>query len=130
MEIIEIDIHNPHLEENEKLHLCLGFYDGLHIGHQKIINEAHEEAIKLSEILDGDAKEEAPERVASKEPEKTSETDEVIKPPKRGEEKETKEAPEEEEVAEEAKPVKLDVPPRRTHDEKEDEEVDGKTEET
>ena len=40
MEIIEIDIHNPHLEENKKLHLCLGFYDGLHTGHQKIINEA------------------------------------------------------------------------------------------
>ena len=39
MKIIDFDINN--VPNNDKdLVLCLGFYDGLHLGHQKLINKA------------------------------------------------------------------------------------------
>ena len=40
MKIIDIDVHNIELEEVKNLHLCLGFFDGLHLGHQELINAA------------------------------------------------------------------------------------------
>ncbi|MCR4911785.1 MAG: riboflavin biosynthesis protein RibF [Bacilli bacterium] len=40
MKIIDVDINDIKLEEVKNLHLCLGYFDGLHLGHQKIINEA------------------------------------------------------------------------------------------
>ena len=39
MKIIDFDINNTPLNDKD-LVLCLGFYDGLHLGHQKLINEA------------------------------------------------------------------------------------------
>ena len=39
MEIIHLDINNVKPIAN-KLTLCLGYFDGVHIGHQKVINEA------------------------------------------------------------------------------------------
>ena len=40
MKIIDVDIKDIKLEEVKNLHLCLGYFDGLHLGHQAIINEA------------------------------------------------------------------------------------------
>lgn len=40
MEIIEIDVSHIDLKENHELNLCLGFFDGIHIGHQQIIQNA------------------------------------------------------------------------------------------
>ena len=40
MKIIDIDVNDIKLEEYKNLHLCLGFFDGVHLGHQEIINEA------------------------------------------------------------------------------------------
>ena len=40
MKIIDVDINDIKLEEVKNLHLCLGYFDGLHLGHQEIINEA------------------------------------------------------------------------------------------
>ncbi|MCQ2802168.1 MAG: riboflavin biosynthesis protein RibF [Bacilli bacterium] len=40
MEIIEIECSQINLKENRELNLCLGFFDGLHIGHRKIISSA------------------------------------------------------------------------------------------
>ena len=40
MKIIDVDVHNIELEEVKNLHLCLGFFDGLHLGHQELINAA------------------------------------------------------------------------------------------
>lgn len=42
MEIIDIDIENINLSEVKNLNLCLGFFDGLHIGHIKLIKKAKE----------------------------------------------------------------------------------------
>ncbi len=42
MKIIEIDIHNISLQEN-KINLVLGYFDGVHIGHQEMINKAIKE---------------------------------------------------------------------------------------
>ena len=39
MKIIDFDITNTPVNEKD-LVLCLGFYDGLHLGHQKLINQA------------------------------------------------------------------------------------------
>lgn len=39
MKIVEFSINNVPLNDKE-LVLCLGFYDGLHLGHQKIIKQA------------------------------------------------------------------------------------------
>ena len=40
MNIIDIDINNIELEEVKHLHLCLGFFDGVHLGHQDLIKNA------------------------------------------------------------------------------------------
>ena len=40
MKIIEIDAKNIVLEENNNLNLVLGFFDGIHLGHQKMIEKA------------------------------------------------------------------------------------------
>ncbi len=42
MEIIEFDINNVP-EEYSNINLCLGFFDGVHLGHQKMIKAAVEE---------------------------------------------------------------------------------------
>lgn len=42
MKIIDIDVNDLHLEEVKHLHLCLGFFDGVHLGHQDLINRAIE----------------------------------------------------------------------------------------
>ena len=42
MKIIDIDINNIELEEVKGLNLCLGFFDGVHLGHQDLINKAIE----------------------------------------------------------------------------------------
>ena len=42
MKIIDFDINNTPVNDKD-LVLCLGFYDGLHLGHQKLINEALKE---------------------------------------------------------------------------------------
>ena len=39
MKIIDFDINNVPANDKD-LVLCLGFYDGLHLGHQKLINKA------------------------------------------------------------------------------------------
>lgn len=40
MEIIWIDVNNIELEEVKGLHLCLGYFDGVHLGHQELIKTA------------------------------------------------------------------------------------------
>lgn len=46
MRIIELNINN--IEEfKEEIVLCLGYFDGVHIGHQKLINEALNEGYKV-----------------------------------------------------------------------------------
>ena len=40
MKIIDIDVHDINLEEVKDLHLCLGYFDGVHLGHQELINMA------------------------------------------------------------------------------------------
>ena len=40
MKIIDIDINDIKLEEVKGLNLCLGFFDGVHLGHQDLINKA------------------------------------------------------------------------------------------
>ena len=42
MKIIDFNINNTPVNDKD-LVLCLGFYDGLHLGHQKLINEALKE---------------------------------------------------------------------------------------
>ena len=42
MKIIDFDINNTPVNDKD-LVLCLGFYDGLHLGHQKLIGEALKE---------------------------------------------------------------------------------------
>lgn len=42
MKIIEIDVNNIELKEN-RINLVLGYFDGVHIGHQQMINKAIEE---------------------------------------------------------------------------------------
>ena len=42
MKIIDFDINNTPVNDKD-LVLCLGFYDGLHLGHQKLINKALDE---------------------------------------------------------------------------------------
>lgn len=43
MQIIEIDINKIELSENNNINLVLGYFDGVHIGHQKMIKEAVKE---------------------------------------------------------------------------------------
>ena len=51
MRIIDFDINNVPANDKD-LVLCLGFYDGLHLGHQDLIKKAL--AIpKISQILNG-----------------------------------------------------------------------------
>ena len=40
MQIIDIDASNINLAEVKDLYLCLGFFDGLHLGHQELIKKA------------------------------------------------------------------------------------------
>ena len=40
MKIIEVDLKNLNLEANPNMNLVLGFFDGVHIGHQKMISKA------------------------------------------------------------------------------------------
>ena len=42
MKIIEVDVNNIDLKEN-KINLVLGYFDGVHIGHQMMINKAIKE---------------------------------------------------------------------------------------
>lgn len=46
MEIIEFN-YGDKLNENKKLILCLGFFDGVHLGHQYIINQSKKEGYKI-----------------------------------------------------------------------------------
>lgn len=45
MKIIDIEVHKIDLEEVKGLNLCLGYFDGLHLGHQSIINAALENGV-------------------------------------------------------------------------------------
>ena len=46
MKIIDIDLNELNeLEEVKGLNLCLGFFDGLHLGHQEVINEALKDGV-------------------------------------------------------------------------------------
>ena len=40
MKIIEVDLKNLNLEANTDMNLVLGFFDGVHIGHQEMISKA------------------------------------------------------------------------------------------
>ncbi len=40
MEIIDIDIKNIDIKENPEINLVLGFFDGVHVGHQEMIKKA------------------------------------------------------------------------------------------
>ena len=40
MKIIEIDVRNLNVESNPGINICLGYFDGLHLGHLEIINKA------------------------------------------------------------------------------------------
>lgn len=40
MKIIEIDVRNLEVESHPGINLCLGYFDGLHIGHLDLINKA------------------------------------------------------------------------------------------
>ena len=42
MKIIEIDVNNLQLEPNPGISLCLGYFDGVHLGHLDLINKAVE----------------------------------------------------------------------------------------
>ncbi len=42
MKIIEIDVNNLQLEPNPDITLCLGYFDGVHVGHLDLINKAIE----------------------------------------------------------------------------------------
>ena len=42
MKIIDIDVNDINLQNVDNLHLCLGFFDGLHLGHQQLISYALE----------------------------------------------------------------------------------------
>ena len=44
MKIIEIDARDIKLEENKNINLVLGFFDGVHLGHQKMIGDAVKDA--------------------------------------------------------------------------------------
>ena len=45
MKIIDIEVDHIELEEVKHLNLCLGFFDGVHLGHQELINKALEKGI-------------------------------------------------------------------------------------
>ena len=55
MKIINIDINKEYLlKENNKINLCLGFFDGLHLGHLELINtalKAGETAVMTFDVL-------------------------------------------------------------------------------
>lgn len=40
MKIVEIDVNNLQLEPNETCSLCLGYFDGVHLGHLELIQKA------------------------------------------------------------------------------------------
>ena len=40
MKIIEIDVRNLNVESHPGINLCLGYFDGLHLGHLDLINKA------------------------------------------------------------------------------------------
>ncbi len=40
MQIIEVDIRNIELKENPELNLVLGYFDGVHLGHQEMLKKA------------------------------------------------------------------------------------------
>ena len=40
MNIIEVDLKNLNLEANPNMNLVLGFFDGVHVGHQEMISKA------------------------------------------------------------------------------------------
>ena len=42
MKIIEIDVNNLQIEPNPEVTLCLGYFDGVHVGHLDLINKAVE----------------------------------------------------------------------------------------
>ena len=42
MKIIEIDINNLQIEPNSNTTMCLGYFDGVHLGHLDLINKALE----------------------------------------------------------------------------------------
>lgn len=46
MELIEFSFQNPP-QLNERIVLCLGYFDGVHLGHQAIINSAKKEGYKV-----------------------------------------------------------------------------------
>lgn len=40
MKIIEIDVRNLNVEPNPGINICLGYFDGVHLGHLDLINKA------------------------------------------------------------------------------------------
>ena len=48
MKIIDIDIKELKLEENPNINLVLGYFDGVHIGHQEMISKSAEEPLALA----------------------------------------------------------------------------------
>ena len=42
MKIIEIDVNDLNIEPNPGITMCLGYFDGVHVGHLDLINKAVE----------------------------------------------------------------------------------------
>jgi len=45
MEIVYLDVNNLNIQENKSLNLCLGYFDGIHLGHKDVINRALEKGL-------------------------------------------------------------------------------------
>ena len=51
MKIIEIDVNNLNIEPNPDITMCLGYFDGVHLGHQELIKYARKYAKHILGLL-------------------------------------------------------------------------------